>query len=443
LDAALEIVPDPPSAAPFSRGLAAGKMQRIMPTAASTPVIPVPGGLALRRLDRRLGWRGFLLLAVLAVVPDVLAQSLPTSPQPVGEGKRGVAPAPFDARQVGERLDLPISITWSRVPLRQALASLSRVQRLAIVRDRRVDPEQELSLAIQNLPLRVALGRIAAASRTGVSLLGGVAYFGPPETAARLRTVAALRRAEAERAAGPLRNRLLAAREWQWAELAEPRQLLDALAAEAGVKLDGAAGIPHDLWPAVRLPPLAWSDRLSLVLVQFDRTWELSESATIRIVPLPSAPTVERRYELGASAPQQVASWRRRWPEARIRMDQSLVVVSARDEVHEAIEAERKPAARRPATQRPATGRRKEVYTLSVPNVRLRSLLAQLAGQLELQIEYDEPSLVAAGLLDRRVSLQVKEASEDELLKAALEPAGLSFRRLGRKIEVFLPAKTP
>jgi hypothetical protein len=65
-------------------------------------------------------------------------------------------------------------------------------------------------------------------------------------------------------------------------------------------------------------------------------------------------------------------------------------------------------------------------------------VLGQLSERLGLAIEMDRQSIDAAGLsLDRRVSFQVEDADLDELLAALLEPAGLDFKRNGKRLQVF------
>jgi hypothetical protein len=56
---------------------------------------------------------------------------------------------------------------------------------------------------------------------------------------------------------------------------------------------------------------------------------------------------------------------------------------------------------------------------------------------MHVNIQIDRPAIEAAGLsLDKPVKLDVKEVSEDELLRSVLEPAGLTFQRRGNVIEV-------
>jgi hypothetical protein len=78
----------------------------------------------------------------------------------------------------------------------------------------------------------------------------------------------------------------------------------------------------------------------------------------------------------------------------------------------------------------------KTVYQLNIV-MPVGRLIKELGPKLNLEIEIDEPAIARAGLsLDRDVNVSVKDASEEELLKAVLEPAGLTFQRAGKSLVV-------
>ena len=86
-----------------------------------------------------------------------------------------------------------MGITWERKPLREGLQNLARSQKVAIYLDRRSNPDREISIAIDEAPLRVALRRIARKGQLGVGFVGPVVYIGPPLTCTRIATLAELR----------------------------------------------------------------------------------------------------------------------------------------------------------------------------------------------------------------------------------------------------------
>jgi hypothetical protein len=137
--------------------------------------------------------------------------------------------------------------------------------------------------------------------KLGYCQLGAVAYLGPAETARRLRTIAALRLEDARRLPKDSQRRLLTARSWDWPELAEPRQLAEQLAGQAGLKIANPERIEHDLWPAAELPPLSWVERMTLVLAPFDLTFRFDRRGQIELVELPADPALVRTYAGGAN----------------------------------------------------------------------------------------------------------------------------------------------
>ena len=67
----------------------------------------------------------------------------------------------------------------------------------------------------------------------------------------------------------------------------------------------------------------------------------------------------------------------------------------------------------------------------------LGRVLDQLAARLELELRIDREALQQAGIsLDAPVSFSVKNATIDELLEAVLAPAGCTFRREGKVVEI-------
>jgi len=332
-----------------------------------------------------------------------------------------------------EKLAAPLGVSWQGTPLARALDGLSQTQSVAIVRDRRVDPDQSLRLAIDNVPLSVALEKLAASLNLGYSQLGPVAYLGPARTAQQLRTLAALRTEEARKFAPDVTQRLLDAKSWAWDDLTEPRALLEALAAEAGVEVRGADQVPHDLWPAADLPPMTWVERLTLLAAEFDLTFTFSEDGkAIEFVPLPADARLARTYPGGRAASSLAKRWASEAPGAEIRVEGETIHVLARVEDHQRISTKRRGA---PARKTSTPG--KEVYQLAVQNAALDKVVAQLAGRLDLNFSWDRAATEQAGIAsDQLVTFKVEQADLDALLTAVFANTGLEHRRKGRSVVI-------
>lgn len=351
-------------------------------------------------------------------------------------------PASWLAGQALKRqLDQPVSATWSRISVRRALKGFARNAHVAIVLDRRIDPSRSLELTVADETLRTALERIAGAQKMGFTMLGPVAYFGPQHAAERLRTVSALRHQAAAKAPPATRRKLLQAKSWSWPAAAQPRALLIDLAGEADVEITNTESVPHDLWTETSLPPLRWIDRLTLLAIQFDLTFELSaDGKHARLVPLPAEIAIERIHPAGKDPRQLIAKWQAKAPRAKISLVGEKIAVLGRVEDHEQIgQSSSGPANKPRSLSKTSVG--EQVYTLAQDNVRLDDLLTQLGAKLGLEIRYDKPAMAAAGVrLDQKVSVKVKEATLAQLLDAALSPAGLTCEVHGKLVEVKLKA---
>ncbi len=342
--------------------------------------------------------------------------------------------------ELQKRLNSPVDITWAENPLRHAIGNLSRSQKVAVLIDRRVDTDQKLDIELEGVTLRAAFEEIARGRGLGVSLLGPVLFLGPPAAASRLRTVAALREEDVRRLPAGVGEKFAALQPMAWDDLATPRELVTKLAAENGVELAGLELVPHDLWAAADLPPLSWTDRLTLLAIQFDLTFAISADGTaVRLTALPNRLAVVRSYAGGSDPAATARKFAVAAPGAEIKVSAGRVYVRGLLEDQERITQPRRPAhpPKPPARQASAADR----YTLTVKEQPVGPLLGQLARQLKLELTLDRQAILQAGIsLEQRISFSVSDATVDELLQAAAKPAGLRAHRRGSAVEVG-PAK--
>jgi hypothetical protein len=292
------------------------------------------------------------------------------------------------------------------------------------------------------MPARRVLEQIAASRGLGVSHLGPVTYLGPTIATARLRTLVALRTADVARLPAAVQHRFTQLQAWRWDDLEAPRQLLQDLGRQTGVGIRGLELVPHDLWPAVELPPLPLVDRLTLVANQFDLTFVVAPSGgSVRLVPIAAPVRIERRYRHARLSRRLMRDLADEMPAATWRFEAGGLVLRGRVEDHERLVAALTPRAR-PSQSTARTRNRvaaeaEKRYTLTVKDQPVGSLVRQLASKLDLDLEIDSAAIQKAGRsLDKRVSFQVRNATVDQLFRAALRPAGLDFARQGRQLHV-------
>jgi hypothetical protein len=372
----------------------------------------------------RIRYRTDIWIANVAASCLLLAASPATGQQPM-QWKTGVA--------FRKQLEAPTTVQGqgNLRTLREGLTRLSQTNDVAIFLDRRIDPGQPIEFSARELPLESILRRIAAESDAEIAIFGSIVYVGPSESAARLATIAALRRQDIAKVQAEARARLLRATTWQWEELSEPRQLLSELAREANVKVQNADVLPHDLWPAVSLPPLPWVDRLTLLIVGFALTFEIDERGTsMRLVPQPATARISRRYGPPGSPTELATQLRRLVPDAQIAVENEQIVVNAAQEDHDKIQRLLSgQSVRGGKTKRPV----EKLYSLQVTNEPAGSVLRKVAESLGKELKYDNR---VRDKLRQPVQLNLKDASLDYLLDMTLKPLGLKWQVTESALEV-------
>lgn len=343
--------------------------------------------------------------------------------------------AEFDSQ-----LDLPAKVRWAGAnTLRGVLASLAANQRVAIFLDRRVDPDQPVALATEEVPLRDLVRRLAEHLKLGVGRVGPVLYLGPPETAQVLGTVAALKEEEDQALPSALRSKLRRTEKLSWPELATPRDLIVRLAADAGLQVDGLEQVPHDLWPQVDLPPLNFPQAMSLILAGFGLTFDYApEGSSIRLHALPAEASITRRIPTRGSPALIAAEIRRRFPGVQFTIEGGHLVVDSTIEVADAIRRLLDGSSARPKPP-PAAAKAEKRYTLRKTTAPLGAVADAVAKQAGLELRFDPR---VQELRDKIVWIEVQDVTLDQLLRILLEPAGLTYRIDQQTLEI-RPAASP
>lgn len=293
-------------------------------------------------------------------------------------------------RELQQKLRKRLSVTWQGQQLRKTLDGLANTQKLSIWLDRRVDPQQIVSLQLRSLTLHQILEKLGKQQKLGVIQLSSVVYIGPQQSAQELPALARQARSALAKTPAAMKRRWLKTESTEFPDLCEPRSLLSELLSSAEVELNGEEKIPHDLWRARELPPLALVDRVVLVLVGFDLTCQISrDGKSCSVVPIK----------------------------------------------HSVIPGRSLAAIPLPSSPRPQAT--EQVYSLKLLNQPLGNVVDQLARQLQLQVIWDEElSASQRSVQNRLVSCDVQNADLDELLTSILEPAGLRHQRDGQVLKI-------
>ena len=192
---------------------------------------------------------------------------------------------------------------------------------MAIVVDRRVDPDQVVNIDLADVPLPEALQVVAERSGGGASVLGPVIYIGPSETAQQLRTLAALATQDVQKLPTRLKSAALLSRPLSWQALATPQQVFERLTQEAGLPIGGQERLPHDLLAATDLPPLPWIDRVTLTAAAIRPDAQDRRGEPFAGIGADRKKRADRcSYPAGREPAKTVAEWQKRAPAAQVKL---------------------------------------------------------------------------------------------------------------------------
>ena len=341
----------------------------------------------------------------------------------------------FTGSGFDRELEKPIGITRSGAELRSFMRTLSAERRVAILLDRRLDPGTEIDANLPPTEFQDALRTIAVQAGAGVSVVGDTVYVGPRTSTGVVRTLVALREAEL----GEMSNRL-GRREFElaenhtfaWDDLDRPADLLLRIAQRYGLTVEGIEHVPHDLWAGATITGVTAVQALTLILIQFDLTFEwIGDADGVRVGILPDEIVIPREHTVRGTTPQRArASLLEHFPELEFDFRGRTVEVVATIEQHEAIAV----LARGGSLDDADAGTvdfgplaRRRIERLRVVRQPLAAILQTLTAN-GIAIDYDADGLKAAGIdLLEKVSIEVTNATVDELFDALCTPVGLAF----------------
>ncbi|MBN2291648.1 MAG: hypothetical protein JXM70_04435, partial [Pirellulales bacterium] len=331
-------------------------------------------------------------------------------------------------------------MVWESVPLRSGLERLSQAHDVTIFLDRRVDPGKIITFSAKDIPLFDLLSKMAEHEGLAVTSLGKVVYMGPPPAARLLKTLAAICHDEISGKSLHRRTGIQIDHAMDWPVLTVPREYLTLLASERRVRFVGLDRVPHDLWPAGQLPAMPFADQLTLLLIGFDlKIRPLSDGSGLEIVPITGKEQLTRQYHLPARQLRNLQKIKQIVPNAHVSSDRQTVVVRGLAEDHEQIaDVLYGQGSMRTEQSLPPRGRRaQKQYTLRIVEKPIGPVLRQLASSLGLDIVFDDTAIQEAGIsLTQRVSFTVEKGSLDDLLTAAVEPAGLAYHLHGKTLYI-------
>ena len=252
------------------------------------------------------------ILVTLLLAADLMATQTDVIPFPTG---RNLEQA------------LATKIRWSSVgsELGDQLRELQKQSGVFILRDRRIDPHRLISVHTEIVSRAQVLRQISATIPDGAfCLTENLACVGTAEAVYRLPILLNQRTREAEsirKSIGAGSSRGLTTRiGTSWENLSEPRRILLDHATIAGMAITNPEAIPYDLWAAGQLPRMTFVEVATVILNQFDLTFDLAgDRSEMTVVPIDQNTPLEHRYLVGSRLKSvMTATWRQEVPDIEV-----------------------------------------------------------------------------------------------------------------------------
>ena len=336
-------------------------------------------------------------------------------------------------------LERSVSMSSGESPLLASLQSLEVDQQIAILLDRRIDPDQIVGTDLRRMSLKTLVGSIASQVQCGISPVGDTLYVGPVTTVRKLRTLVEIQGTELRSAKVDTKRvfELVRRKPVTWDDLAEPRKLVHDIADSYQLQVDGLDLVPHDLWRTGHMASPNASEALLIILLQFDLSFEwLPGASGIQIIRAPESPSLERIHSpVGMTTDEARIRIREAFPDAIVSDAPKGLMVSGTVEEHDSLEyllGEK--TNRNNASIRKSVVLANQRFTLKARGQRCDLLLEAL--QLDgLDIEYDTEALSAAGIdLTTKLILELDKATIAQLLDAVCEQVPLKYSIRGNKV---------
>jgi len=222
---------------------------------------------------------------------------------------------------------LAVEVRWSSIgaELADQLRDLQNQSAILILRDRRIDPHRLTSVQTEFVSRGHVLRQLAGTIPDGgFCLTDNLAYVGTTQTTHRLPVLLDQKNREAEairKTVGAVSFHALTAKiDVAWEDLSEPRHILQDHALIAGMTLANPEAVPYDLWAAGHFPRMTFVELATVILNQFDLTFDLAaDRPEITVVAIDPNTIFEHLYLVGTRLKSDMtAAWKQELPEIEI-----------------------------------------------------------------------------------------------------------------------------
>lgn len=211
-------------------------------------------------------------------------------------------------------LDKPCTVAFEETPALAAIQELAASYHFHYWWDRRLDSGLAIDFqAGQNASLEQVLSAVAKLAGAETTWLEDVIYFGPIDQIANIDFAYWKLHQQFPTKAREVKQ------DWAWKAKAEPKQLLQDLAASQGLTIENLEKVEYDLWRAEDYGQCTVPARWSMLLAGFGLTAELDiAKRTMRIKEMSDAKPVAAKYPASKINKKVRNDWLAKWPGSRL-----------------------------------------------------------------------------------------------------------------------------
>ncbi len=356
----------------------------------------------------------------------------------------------IDSFRLFSALKSPFSQFAKNVSMKSVLDELARSHEIVFWIDRRVDGDQQISLSTDtNATVQSAIEKLAEDCNCEIAYLNQIVYFAPRSHSAAAESAFWNLSMATQMASSKLADsRREAVDRWEWTNPSEPRQLFRERAQMQDFALEGLDLIEHDLWSPNNLPAGSFATQWSSVLTGFAMTLRPSSQPQQReqwvIIPMVPTENVSFDYspkQMMAVGKGSFTEWKSVWPTAVVKKTPlnlwkvDAPVAAHRDFVRRAnaLEIER-------LTARSVKPKSRQSFENSRFSLKLQGTLNAVFSALRDQAGIEvTPWPLPENISERRITLDLKDATLDSLLQALAQQAKIEIVRNEKIVTIRTP----
>lgn len=328
----------------------------------------------------------------------------------------------------------PLQVNGDAAQLRNYLQRLSQVKQVAILLDRRIDPSQRIEINIAAEGFTNGIQQLVAPVGCDTSVVADTIIVGPTESVRFLRTRLEFARDELDEEVelSPKQQfNLLRRYPLTWERLTTPREILQLISDRYHIGIENLNEVPHDLWSAGTIAYPNFVEGMLIVLAQYELSFAWLDENHIRIVPeIPDVGINQGHKPKGMSLKEALALVKQKFPNLVMRPYQGTVLFTGTVEEHEEVAylVGEKLRPKVKESHQPSAKLRDLRFTFRMVDKPFGSLMATLQQQ-GVDVRYDAEQINAANInLATEMSLELNEATIDQLLEKSCEKVGLTYR---------------